>query len=90
MNFNFNIDNFLSPRDSIKRSILRAVSPAKTLIEDNLNISNQSKQQMLMKKYLNETERVTKMITNKLVKVLDDIKVEVKYPIKEEYKESLK
>lgn len=84
------LDTFISPRQSIKRSIMRAVSPAKTLIEDNLNISSNSKQQMLIKEYLNESERVIKMITNKLVKVLDDIKSEVKFPIKEEYRESIK
>ena len=41
-----------------------------------------------MKKYLNESERVLKIIVKKFLKILNDLKIKLKFPKKNEYKES--
>ena len=45
-------------------------------------------EQNIMKKYLNESEKVLKIIVKKLVLILNDLKIALKFPRKNEYKES--
>lgn len=44
---------------------------------------------VVMQKYLNESERVLKMISKKLVKLLDDLKFTLKYPVKGDLKSAM-
>ena len=78
-----------SPKNSIAKGNARVPSPNNANIESP-QISSKDSEQILMKKYLNESERVLRIIVKKLVKILDDLKIELKFPRKDEYKYSSK